>query len=222
MLKTAIDTLDTVIQSLGYINRYGGLVIPITEAIEIGQDAQEQPIFDYRTYPVTAKMDGIACFEQGKYSDLIPRDIYSSLAYFEQQSSLQRITSDASYDTVSFAGSVRMVVWLNIPKLNINNTGATDLTISQWLAPHLTSKIEGTKPISDAVLTGYVDFEFSGMPIKSHELFGKYSYGNSRELSYMLLYPYDFFAIDFDVKITFNKSCVNDLVVGAPVDCITL
>src|SRR5690625_4983634 len=71
---------------LKFIERYGGVVIPVTEVVE--SDNGRERI----TFPVSCDIEGKECYERGNYFELALNDQYRSVAYWEIQGSASRQT----------------------------------------------------------------------------------------------------------------------------------
>jgi len=58
------------------------------------------------------------------------------------------------------------------------------------------------------------------MPERSAAIFNRYTYGD--EVQNLLLYPYDYFALDFYLTILVNLNCNYELTPSTPINCIEL
>lgn len=226
--KTAIEGID--IGGISLIENYGGLVIPLTIKQKIGEDTKGNPILKELTYPVSCGINFQQCIANKKYQRLVPNSAYRSLAYFEQtgdavltkNQKLKRI--DPKGNRLVFDIPARLVVWLNIQKMNLNDgahdqcsiTAPTLLKITETLHNKNTEFIVPDPAYSNAK----VEFIFEGQEVKdARRIFGKWSY-DSEKIAAMYLWPFDWFSLKYTVRLTVKRNCVTAFTLGAPEECI--
>lgn len=205
MLYIAAEAARTAIEGMCWVERYGGLAIPVSRPIQIGtmldENNNEQPVIDIETFPVTYGMSAAECWEKGGYKSLHPDSKYKSLLYFEQLGNmrLEGDTRRGAYPVSSFwTGSIRLVAWLNLQKL----TATKD--IKDGASNAVYSLVEALNYKSFSLTQGVykdsnVTFKNPSMLPKDFEtIFGKYSYQIKDPLYF---WPHDFFAVDWEVEV---------------------
>lgn len=211
MIKEAIKTVADEIQLIDWVERYGGLVSAVIKKDVIGDNGQTIT----KTFPVSDTTTAKECWEQGKYQSLIPNSNYSSVLYWEQLTALtnQQIIG-AKKGVQELRARVRLVAWMNLPKLGLESAAGASAAFQ------LITKINGTRMMAAPNDNVKVRFEFLEKPQKDRALFSRYSYGD--EIQNQLLYPYDYFALDFNLSIFVPLNCDFSITISEPLTCITL
>lgn len=207
MINLIATELKTKILELGLTERFGGLVQPVTQDVN----------GDSFTFPISCDVSGKECFETGKYADLVPNSSYKSVLYFEQIGDVGRpeITG-AKRNTIKWSATLRLVGWLNLDKL-----GETDCAVTDQVVYTIIDKVtegNGVYDISNAAFTNAkMTVRLDRVVKKSPDIFRAYSYS---EFVGNLVYPFDYFAVDFAVNLYVNKACLTAYVPSTPIDCV--
>lgn len=230
MLNLALSSIKSTIEaieigSVALIERYGGLVFPITIQQEIGKTDGNQPIFKDKVFPVACGVTFQECVTKQRYQELVPNSRYKSIAYWEQlgDATINSALSSKTHKNglVVYEFSARLIVWLNIAMLNVNGDGQTDCSIVAPIALKLQSALNrknGFAVVGDAYQGAKAQFIFNGQERKdANSIFGRYTYG--KDLSSFMLYPYDFFSLKYTVRLWINQNCVTAFTLGTPIDC---
>lgn len=210
-LKTAIATLDFY---SGAEARLAGVVIPVTKTDKDGNRI---------VFPASCDVDGRACWEQGRYFDLLPNDLYKTVGYFEQRTDV-RFTGylDEKDRIMVYQTDIRFVSWLNMKKL-----GQSDCTITARVVLDVirtltatkgeTSRNAGRLAVTDAAYTNAViEVEPVRQVLQDRTIFNRYSYQRSGD---EILYPWDYFAIDFLTTFLVGRECFDSVAAGAEIVC---
>lgn len=214
LIQSAIDLLSSQFTTLSWVERYGGVVQTFVESFdEEGGEAIQ------KKYPVSCSVNEADCATDQRYQDLCPDDTKKSVVYWEVLQALQN-NGAASYGNVGnnkqivFVGSARLVVWLNTDLLGINecNTAAKAM---RSIMPLLFRSIQITDPTSP-LYRCQIDFEMTGEVVRDINIFSKYSFS---EQSGITLHPYDYFAVDVNIRIVMPVYCAFDFNTGVPIDC---
>lgn len=209
MIRLAIETLKPKISTLPFIERFGGLSQMVTADFEGTGKA-----FEKKSFPVSCDMSASECYEQGKYKNLVPNEMYKSVSYFEHFTSVNNSESKHGQGIWEANTSVRFVCWLNMRKLGIDDCKGTSL-----LELAVLNALVGVHDIDVDGVKGRLTIRTAKIiPHDYRQIFGKYSYSNKDAVFF---HPYEFFAIDFDVKIEINRNCLVDVTFGAPIECLT-
>lgn len=225
-VKTAMENID--ISGTPLIEKYGGLVIPLTVKEEISKTASGDPILKDKTYPVSCGVNFQQCILNRKYQELVPNTKYRSLAYWEQLGDAVQYAPEKRYDPkgnrLVFDIPVRLVVWLNIQKMNINSGGGQDCSITAPVMLKISDILHNSKQhflIPDAFYNdkAKVEFLFQGQEVKdANRIFGKWSY-DSAKMAALYLWPFDWFSLKYTVRFTVKRNCLDALTIGAEVVC---
>lgn len=186
-----------------WCDKMGGLVKIIKYQ---SQDRNNNPIIT--TLPVGCRTDFSQCKNKG-YTDLLPDNRYRSLFYFEDGGiTLQKRNGDKT----EFISRLKLVGWLNMKKFIIPS-GACSISgkvISQIL------RVIPNQFVNFGIYTE-ARFKFISEDIKSPAIFQRYSM--PEEVMQYLLYPYDYFALNFQVEFVVNRNCPDDLVLTDDANC---
>lgn len=187
-IKYLIDTiLSPKIQVLDFVDRYAGIVRTINIAEGNGTETGI-----VKRYPLACNVTGVDCANIGIYQNLVPDDSKKSVIYWEMVSPMQNsgMTKTRDFYRKRFKGTARLVVWLNLAKLGIDN--CTDsILVLPILEKEITTKGKITGGIYDGDLLWVEPLRMVNQDINT--IFGKYDYN---KLKNYYLYPFDFFAID--------------------------
>lgn len=185
--KLAVILRDQI-SDLNWIDKIAGLVQTANIRIKSGDDTSE------KSYPISCSISEDACLK-GAYQDLCPDSKKKSIAYFEDRGlAFDRMEGNRLF----YTSSLRLVCWLNLKKIQDENCD---------------KDVIGCGTSGDYVLEvikkfNYVPFNSGGLygimiqppsqVERSVEIFSKYTY-NEEALQY-LMFPYDYFALDFTVN----------------------
>ena len=178
-----------------------------------------------RIFPVSCGVSFSDCVANQRYQELSPNSKYKSIAYWEQ---LGDATQNPNLSKFSAKGGlvvydipVRLVVWLNQAKLNVNGTGQTDCSIAAPIALKIQSALyrnNGFILPDEAYQGAKVEMQFTGQEQKDPaKIFGRYSYG--KDLTKFTLFPFDFFSLRYNARLWINRNCVEAFTLGSEIDC---
>lgn len=204
MTENIISTYKTAIESLPWIDRYGGLV---RKAIQTKVDPENGLIYQ-NSYPVSSDVDG-RCFETGRYKDLIPDDKFKSISFFENYGQSQ--VADATFmgrDTIKIKSNVRFVCWLNLKKLGITKDYNPEFALN------FMDLISKSHPKVDGVLE--YSIKAIGLSFRNEDVFAEYTFNDKIS---MLMYPYDFFAVTFEIVIHIQRGCIHAIDLENAIVC---
>jgi hypothetical protein len=205
MTNAIIQAFTDKIISLNWVERYGGLVRP---AVKTYIDENSGLIYN-KTYPVSCDVTEKDCWEKGRYADLIPNDKYKSITYFEQRGAVTvKASSFGGRDMLEFNAPLSFIAWLNLPKLGISECSTPVFEASaikmfmEKITPEMPYKAHEVKVIIDSLNP------------RNEGVFTKYSYGDKLGL---LLYPFDFFSINLNIRWFVQPHCLPDYEPGEPI-----
>ena len=210
-IKYLIDTiLSPKIQTLDFVDRYAGIVRTINIAEGNGTETGI-----VKRYPLACNVTGVDCANIGVYQNLVPDDTKKSVIYWEMVSPMTNggMTKTRDFYRKKFKGTARLVVWLNLAKLGIDN--CTDsILVLPILEKEITTKGKITGGIYDGDLLWIEPLRMVNQDINT--IFGKYDYN---KLKNYYLYPFDFFAIDVQFTLEQCLSRGGTFPILPAVDC---
>lgn len=211
-IKAAIQAMPLFFSS-GLDTRIAGIVTPVTKV-----DPKTGTRF---VFPISCDVDGLACWEQGRYFELLPNDLYAAVLYFEQLTDVRfEGYLDSKDKTMIYRADLRLVGWLNLKKF-----GATDCTITSRLALGIIKALTATKGessrtsgrlsvIDSAYDSAIVEVEPVRQVRQDASIFSRYTIKESN-----LLYPYDYFAIDCACTLHVGRECFDQITVATEIEC---
>ena len=209
MIQEVINTIKANITALPFVERFGGLV-QVMEKYDQGEADQPK----VSRYPVSFNVTARDCWEKGLYLHLVPNSNYKSVFYFEELEGLSLVRDDKNETT--FRGTVRLVAWLNFVKLGWTDYPRTGAVSFECLSA-LSGKYQPTSGILDGAA---IKITALGQARKSPDIFADYTYGS--ETIKFLMYPYDYFALDFNISLTINKNCAPVNIPDEDLSCLDL
>jgi len=178
--------------TLNWVDKTAGVVKPLRVKIKGGEE---------KIYPVALNTSEDAC-DTSTYTDLVPDSSKMSILYFEDEGS-DVIESGCKYTDIEC--SLKLVCWLNLPKINADYTDALNIKLD--LINNIPAHIANTDWVTK------IRVMFEGEEPKSAAIFSEYTYDEA-EHQY-LIYPYDFFALNYRVKfsIPMSSECLTAIVI---------
>lgn len=229
MIHTITEPIKTAISALDFYSgdaaRLAGVVIPISKT-----DADGNTI----VFPASCDVDGQACYEQGRYFDLLPNDNYQTVGYFEQRSDV-RFTGylDAKDQWMLHETDLRFVSWLNVKKLGYTDCSITSRVVLGVISTLTANKGElsrnnGRFSIADANFTGAaVEVEPVRQAVKDPSIFARYTFARNTTKTrtggvtqfFEILYPWDYFAIDLRCTLIVGRDCFDAVGLEPEIIC---
>jgi hypothetical protein len=208
----------TSVQGLNFVERFSPYVRPLSRSFETGSGDNLQ--FITQTYPIAAEVNDRYCWENNKHLFLVPDAAKSSVCWFEDRGNGTITRTGAKSSQLDIVQPVRFSCWLNLAKLGVhtNNTTPPNITPFQLafaaLLPRKNTSFTAQGITGDYQVTGY-----SILPQDPETIFDRYSF---RSESWMFLSPYAFFGVEFTVQIRLNANCLDGVILGDEVECITV
>lgn len=188
MLKAIIDILNAEIIGVSWVDKLGGITQPLKLKKMDGENLIEKVI------PVAYNYSKTTC-DVSDYVDYTPDTRYKSVCYWEIETQPREVNTTARY--AQYEAVIRFVGWLNLGKINKSLTPPTEL-INDVLAI-LPQQISNSTP--------FVFCQGRVTQIgRDSSIFDKYTYEESE--SQYLIYPFDYFAIDYTVSFRVPFACI--------------
>lgn len=215
------DTIADMTLFTGNDTRLAGVVVPITKAVQV-KGAGSAPASRDVTFPASCDVSGRACYEEGRYFDLLPNDRYKTVAYFEQQTDV-RYTGfkDGTKDKImTFETDVRLVCWVNAKKLGYADCSVTGRIVLGMITALSArrgemSRTSGRFDVEDEAFTNaVVEADVVRQLRRDASIFSRYTLPVVD-----LLYPWDFFALDIRCAFHVGRECFEAVAVGEEITC---
>lgn len=206
MLYIIEPYLKVKAQALPFVERYGGIAYPMTHTFNTET---------IKTFPVSMSLTGAQCFDQGKYSNLVPDERYKSVSYFEGLTSPSQVTFDDPKKGIAIIRqAVKFVVWLNMKKLGFEDYSQVGLMALAALA-----EFQDTYAVNYGGNMGRMKVTGAAIRMDKNGVFGGYTYQDKQHL---FMWPFAFFAIEMTTVTELPRRCLAEIEVMEPIECITL
>lgn len=193
MNRDIANILKTYIEPLPFADKVGGLV----KTVVFAQEGPDNTVVKKRM-PIDCGTSAKDCVA-GKYVDYMPNSKYKSVHYFEDGGATP-IGRDSKGFT--YQSNIKLVGWLNLKKLGKTGCGASALAISHILKA-MPTNYRNSSPYTRILIKA------ESIDAKSDAIFtSKYTY--DEEKLQFLMYPYDYYAINFRVQYTVPEACLPD------------
>ncbi len=211
-IRYLIDTiLSPQITALDFADKYAGIVRTINIAVD---NQSETGII--KRYPVACNVINGDCANVGLYNELVPDDTKKSVIYWEliQPMTNAGFTKTNDFYNKRFKGVARLVVWLNLAKLGLDECNGAIYTVP------ILEKILTTR---GKIQSGIYENSLLWIEPKSlvkqdiNTIFGGYDYPKIKNY---YLYPFDFYAIDVNFTLEQCLSKGGTFPTGAALDCV--
>lgn len=198
MLTPIIRLLNERLDALTWIERRGGLV---QTATKVHTDTATNVRTEHR-FPITDDAIGRSCFETGRYYEMLPNSKLKAVTFWQQLGDLQMTDQGPKKNRNIFRGRIRLVGWLNVPALGVTDTQAPFSAEAAILNALTVGQQQ--QGISTGPLAG-VQYELKtvGSVARTPAIFQAYTLPDSA-----LLYPVDYFALDFELTVAVPVSCL--------------
>jgi len=193
MITKIAELIRTEISGLTWADRIGGVVKPARISV-----AGEEKVF-----PIDFNNLADPC-NPSVYLDFVPDSSKRSIIYFEDQG-LEVVNSGCTFTDCT--ASLKLVCWTNLARINADYTDAVPLKLD--LVKNIPARLPNTDWITKILAT------FAGEDTKSPAIFSAYTYDET--MTQYLIYPYDYFALNYSVKFSFANSCFEDVVLNPKV-----
>ena len=211
-IRYLIDTiLSPEITALSFADKYAGIVKTINIAVDNQTDTGI-----VKRYPVACNVVNGDCANIGLYNELVPDDTKKSVIYWEMIQPMYNAgyTKTNDFYNKRFKGVARLVVWLNLAKLGIDECNGAIYAI-----PIIEKILTKRGKIQSGVYENSIlRIEPKGLVKQDiNTIFGGYDYPKIKNY---YLYPFDFFAID--VNFTLEQCLIKGgtFPTGAALDCV--
>ncbi len=201
MIHTIGEILKNKLIGFTYVDRLAGVV-----ATGVKKNASGKLI----KFPMACDVTGVACDENNRIKDLIPDDKYKSVIYFEDLGGSQ--FAEKKGNNLKFTSNIRLIGWLNLKLL-----GKDDCSVTAQVAAHIITRLESSKETNPIPFTRLKVAVISQLQ-RTPQIFGKYTY--QEDQTQYLMFPFDYFAIDFKVTYWLNENCVPEFNAGIPDECL--
>lgn len=217
MINIICETIRSQLSGLDLIDKNAGLV----KAVTIPQNVNGE-FSGSITIPASCNASGVPCYDIGREKDLLPGTRYKSVMYFEQLSDVTFTDYvDESDDLMLFETDIRIVFWANHKALGYSDCAISDLfalTIIKNLIKNRSeySRRGGRFDVSYPNISegAIVECSLTSQVSRSPAIFTDYSGINTE-----LLYPFDYFALDYHIWFRIGVTCFTELTAQTPIDC---
>jgi hypothetical protein len=183
-----IEIVNAILPSLASLS-FGDLIVGLVKPIRFRNEAGE------KVFPVIYNEGLDACIS-GSYIDLLPNSSKKCIIYFEDYGTdFVREERGQQY----YRSIIRLVCWWNY-KLTSSDLFEDTLYVGNVLKL-MPYTVTGLDYISRVRINLIRQF-----PKDTDTVFGRYTY-NEGEVQFVT-YPYDFFALEYEVTFAFDTSCV--------------
>lgn len=203
MIQAFTEVIRDTIEGFNWVGNYGGLCYPVSRKMENGTT---------QTFPVPCNATDADCKNIGTHYAFTPDSNKKSVCWFEQRSSITRnrqsLAGGAEYQV-----RVRFICWMNLNKLGLTGCGYDEIAALQ-----LINGLGREATASSGILeNSTINIDFVEIVQKDPSIFQRYSF-NELDIPY-LFKPYDYFAIDFNIRFMMRDNCLPEITLGTEMTC---
>lgn len=200
---------DRVTTCLAWLERWGGLVIPVQKKVQAGDG------WVSRIFPVSCSVDP-DCNDDSKFQKVLPNSAYKSVGYLYQVGQAATNYEGPKDNFIIAKYRLRLVVWLNYQNMGLddcNSAGVFELETIASLRGRMSVSSDQLASPGDLMLS-----EFSILPKEAAAAFAPFYAYDKPEIYF---WPYGFFAIEFSATARVNLACLSALEIGNETQCLT-
>ena len=198
MINTIVKNIIPYLEALNFSEVVGGIATTIS---------QNKPIKDnkiiVKKFPAYYNENKTTC-NASDYIDLVPNSNKRSIIYFENNGIK---ISPINGNIIECVADVRLVCWANLKKINDTFINADILKLLVIQA--MPSSLSNVLPYS------FIRIQLTGEETKNVSIFSKYTY-NEEEKQY-LIYPFDYFALNYEISFYVGKNCIDPILISPAV-----
>ncbi len=206
MNKELSLVLLSKLSGLTYLDHTSGLVQVFEKTIPIDGDSQ---FTVKKRIPVTSFATNIECNTSMDQVAMIPDSRYATLLYFEDGGITATV---AVRGGIGYESRLRIVCWMNTNMI----TGNSDMLLSSKAINDILEKLI-TGPFNSPPFTRII-VSVASIPAQDRSIFSPYDYSES-ETQY-LMPPFEFFAIDLNIKFVIPFACSPGITVAQSNQCL--
>lgn len=224
MLQKIIEEIiqPLLVGQATWVERYGGLVQTLEVKVTIDPEKGTQQV---QKWPIACDVNQEECNSPNDtYDHLVPDDSKASILYFEEVQPMSfggfvgNTQGNVWRNWQQWSGRVRLVVWLNAARLGIGEQNGN--YSCDWSYPFIDQLLQlinvKGKATSGSFDGGNYEIRPSGLVRKDLGIFSKYTYNKYKNY---YRYPFDYFAIDFDVFVKFCTGKNTTIPSGDVINC---
>ena len=202
MIRQIVDVIVPTLASLNFADVVAGVVVTISKQSKSKDDG-----IVVEKFPAYYREPEDVCANYSTYIDLIPNSKKKSIIYFEEISNFAYEDEDAYY--VKMSSTVRLICWANLKLINQAYSDA------YLLKQAIIKTIPETLP-NIANRFSFIRLHFDAEEVRDVGLFSNYTY--IEEQKQYLLYPYDYFGLNYTFDYWVAKRCEEDVIID-PATC---
>src|SRR4030042_735424 len=182
------NILKGYVETLTWTDKIAGLV----QTANVTEKSGDSKVT--KSYPISCDLTEDEC-KKGHYQDLAPDSTKRSVVYFEDRGGVSFDRREGN--RLHYKASLRLVAWLNLKLLKGDICGTSKENCG----------VSGDYVIDVIKILPAIPFDagnFHGIYVhppsqveRSVDIFGRYTY--HEESTQYLMYPFDYFALDFDI-----------------------
>ena len=199
MLELIADEIKIIIETLNWSDQVVGIVMPVK--IKVGD--KDGTTTD-KTVPGSYNKNPTTC-NPGEIITFTPDTKKKSVVYQEAVSESIQNEWDGFLEITA---EIRIVAWLNLKRINKNIKDS--ILIQKNLIQNIPEQITGISGLQKC------DLHFQGIT-RSPEIFSAYTYDEAE--NQFLIYPFDYFALNYQVDYRTHKSCYEAITIN-PDSCL--
>jgi hypothetical protein len=200
MIRKIVKEILPYLSVLNFSETVAGCVTTLS----VNRPAKDNKVV-IKKYPVYINTNKDVC-DNSDYIALVPNSDKKSIIYFEENGIRSKMINN---NLIEITANVKLIFWCNLKRINSTFTDAELL------------KLNIIKAIPDTIANifpySFVRINYIGEDAKNVSIFSKYTY-NEEEKQY-LIYPFDYFALNYEILFQVGKNCVEDIVIS-PAECL--
>lgn len=202
MVNEIVDILSARVGELEWVERRAGLVMAAQKPVQVRGDDGTLLTVGAENWPVACNVTPEGCADVNMLNALCPDSSRVSVLYWQDTAGATfQQTVGPKLKTLEFAFSVRLLAWLNLPKL-----GIADCAWAARVVPGIIGKLQGSQAGNDI----YKNVRVTGITqlAKTPEVFNPFSFVQEGQKKGLFLPPYDYFALQVSGRFTIMPTCI--------------
>ena len=198
MIRKIVSEILPYLEALNFSETVAGCV----QTLSVNRPIKDNKVIN-KKYPVYINENKDTC-DNSDYIALIPNSDKKSIIYFEENGISSKMINN---ELIEVTANVKLIFWCNLKKINSTFTDSELLKLN--IIKAIPDQLQNVSPYS------FIRLNYIGEDYKGVQVFNKYTY-NEEEKQY-LIFPYDYFALNYEILFYVGKNCVEEITINPSV-----
>lgn len=215
MVSVIAEVLKSSLSDLTWMERFGGIVFPVTKPIFKTLPSGEQAQNGSYTYPAACGVNSENCWEDGTFKYFEPDSSKAAIGFFTDNGGVTLKGLEAPrQELMRFAFDLKFLCWMNTARLGEDITAGGCLP-SGRVAPYVIAQLFGAHSAVGLFGGGLEEEVFNQIEVtgirelvKHSSMFEPFTFAKIGAEKNLFVYPNDYFGLQITGTFAILKNCL--------------